>query len=80
MTNLLREVGHGDFWTSPRTVQAKRMLKWKDAHRVPQTDIAKVLELTDGRVTQLKHQLEEDPDETPRRPGRPSELSDVFPE
>ena len=79
MTDLLEEVGQGDFWTVQRTVQAKRLLGRKDAYRVPQTDIATVLGLTNARVTQLNRQLDDNPDEAPRRPGRPSELSDVFP-
>ena len=79
MANLINDVGHGDFWTQPRGVQLTRMLARKDAHQVFQTDIAKVLAVSDSLVTQRKHQQEERPGETPRRPGRRSELSDVFP-
>ena len=72
MTDLLEEVGQGDFWTVQRTVQAKRLLARKDAYRVPQTDIATVMGLTDARVMQLKQQFEENPDENPEDQAAPA--------
>ena len=79
VTNLVREVGHGDFWTQTRCVQISRMLDRKDAHEVFQTDIARVLGVSKGLVTRIKQQLEKRPDETRWRPGRPSQLGVVFP-
>ena len=77
--DLFEEVDDDDFWTSPRIVQVQRMLARKDAYQVLQTDIATILGIDDARVTHLKQQLQENPDGTRRRPGRPSQLSDVFP-
>ena len=65
MTNLVREVGHGNFWTRPRLVQIAPMVAEKDVHGVLQTDIARVLGVSDSLVTRVKHQQEEHPDETP---------------
>ena len=79
MANLINDVGHGDFWTQPRGVQLIRMLARKDVHRVFQTDIAMVLGVSNSLVTKKKQQQEDSPGEAPRRPGRRSELSDVFP-
>ena len=79
VTNLLVEVGRGDFWTSHRCVQVLRMLSRKDAFKVKQVDIAKTLGVSKSLVTRLKQDFEDIPDETRPRPGRPSELSDVFP-
>ena len=61
MANLINDVGHGDFWTQPRGVQLTRMLARKDAHQVFQTDIAKVLAVSDSLVTQKKRQQEDPP-------------------
>ena len=79
MANLINDVGHGDFWTRQRGVQPIRMLTMKDFHRVFQTDIAMVLGVSNSLVTKKKQQQEDSPGEAPRRPGRRSELSDVFP-
>ena len=76
---MINDVGHGDFWTQPRGVQLIRMLARKDVHRVFQTDIAIVLGVSNSLVTKKKQQQEDNPGEAPRRPGRRSELSDVFP-
>ena len=78
VTNLVRGVGHGDFWTRPRFVQISRMLAEKDTHGVMQTEIATVLGVSTSLVTRIKQQRENGQDETPRRPGRPSQLTDVF--
>ena len=80
MANLIREVGHGEFWTTTRDDQIARMLSRNKAHGVRQTDIATVLGVSDSLVTRIKQRQEERPGEAPRRPGRPSESSDVFPE
>ena len=79
VTNLVREVGHGDFWTQTRCVQISRMLARRDAHGVTQAEIAVVLGVSKSLVTRIKQQLADGQDETPRRPGRPSQLTDVFP-
>ena len=79
VTNLLAEVGRGDFWSSHRCVQVLRMLNRKDAFQVKQVDIALTLGVSKSLVTRLKQDFEDFPDETRPRPGRPSELSDVFP-
>ena len=62
--NLVREVGHGDFWTGPRSLQILRMLGRMKAHGVLQTDIARVLDVSDAHVTHIKRQFEERPVET----------------
>ena len=80
MANLIEEVGHGDFWTTTPDVQISMMLARNKAHGVCQKDIATVLGVSDSLVTRINQRQEERPGESPRRPGRPSELSDVFPE
>ena len=78
VTNLIREVGHGDFWTPTRRVQIVRMLGRKDAHGVFQTEIDLVLGVSKSLVTRIKKQLEERQDETRWRPGRANQLTVVF--
>ena len=78
VADLLAEVGQGDFWTSHRCVQVLRMLRRKDAFRVKQVDIATALGVSKSLVTRLKQDFLDHPDETRPRPGRPSELNDVF--
>ena len=78
MTNLVREVGHGDFWTRPRFVPFSRMLASKDSHGVRQTEISMVLGVSKSLVTRIKQQDENGQDETPQRPGRLSQLTVVF--
>ena len=78
VTNLIREVGHGDFWTQTRCVQISRMLGRKDAHGVFQTEIDLVLGVSKSLVTRIKKQLEERQDETRWRPGRANQLTVVF--
>ena len=73
MANLIREVGHGEFWTTTRDDQIARMLSRNKAHGVRQTDIATVLGVSDSLVTRIKQRQEERPGEAPRRPGRPSD-------
>ena len=78
VTNLIREVGHGDFWTPTRRVEIVQMLGRKDAHGVFQTEIALVLGVSRSLVTRIKKQLEERQDETRWRPGRANQLTVVF--
>ena len=81
VTNLLRDVGEGDFWTKTRYVQVIRMVAMKDVHNVKQMDTAATLGVSNGLVTRYKQYFEEHPDEEIRPPpGRQSELSDVSPE
>ena len=68
VTNLLRDVGEGDFWTKTRYVQVIRMLSMKDVHNVKQTDIAATLGVSNGLVTRYKQYYEEHPDEEARPP------------
>ena len=79
VTNLIREVGHGDFWTKTRGVQISRMLSRNEAYGVMQTEIATVLGVSKSLITRKKRQLEKNPDETSLSPGKPSQLSVVFP-
>ena len=79
LTNLVDEVGHGDFWTKPRFVQVHRMLRVRKAHRVTQKEIGFVLAVSNGLVTRLKQYFEQHPEEVRPAAGRPSELRDVFP-
>ena len=51
MANLIREVGHGEFWTTTRDDRIARMLSRNKAHGVRQTDIATVLGVSDSLVT-----------------------------
>ena len=78
VADLLAEVGQGDFWSSHRCVQVLRMLRRKDAFRVKQVDIATALGVSKSLVTRLKQDFLDHPDETRPRPGRPSELNDVY--
>ena len=80
MQDLVHDVCNGDVLRVPRQVQVLRMLARKDDYGVLQADIGKVLGVSKGLVTRLKQQHEEHPEGTRRRPGRPSQLSDVFPE
>ena len=81
MTRLLLEVGVEDFWTKTRYVQVIRALDVKDVHNVKQTDIAITLGVSNGLVTRYKQYSDEHPEEeTRQRPGRPSQLCDVFQE
>ena len=80
MLDLVHDVCNGDFLRVPRQVQVLRMHAMKDDYGVLQVDIGKVLGVSKGLVTRLKQQHEEHPGEARRRPGRPSQISDVFPE
>ena len=65
MANLIREVGHGEFWTTKRDDQIARMLSRNKAHGVRQTDIATVLGVSDSLVTRIKQRQEARPGEAP---------------
>ena len=68
MANLIREVGHGEFWTTTRDDQIARMLSRNKAHGVRQTDIATVLGVSDSLVTRIKQRQEERQGEAPEDP------------
>ena len=75
---LLLEVGQGDFWEKKRYVQVVRLLDRKDDYRVLQTDIAKIVDLSDNIVSRYKRYHHLHPEEERRLSGRPSEIRDVF--
>ena len=75
---LLEEVGRDDFWEKSRYVQVVRLLDHKDDFRVPQTDIAKLFDLSDNIVSRYKRYLRKHPEEERRLSGRRSEIRDVF--
>ena len=75
---LLLEVGHGDYWEQKRYVQVVRLLDRKDDYHVLQTDIAKIMDLSDNIVSRYKRYHLLHPDEERRLSGRPSEIRDVF--
>ena len=80
VTNLVDEVGQDeDFWTKTRGVQISRMLLRNEAHGVMQKEIAIVLGVSKGLVTRKKRKLQKDGLETSQSPGKPSQLSVVFP-
>ena len=79
VTNLIREVGHGDFWTQTRCDQISRMLDVNEVHGVTQMEIAKVLGVSKSLVSRVKRRKEANIDVTGLSPGKPSELTVVFP-
>ena len=79
VTNLIREVGHGDFWTQTRCDQISRMLDVNEVHGVTQMEIAKVLGVSKSLVSRVKRRKEANLDVTGLSPGKPSELTVVFP-
>ena len=76
---LLLEVAQGDYWEKKRYVQVVRLLDHKDDFRVFQTDIAKVMDLSDNIVSRYKRYHRLHPEEERRLSGRPSEIRPVFP-
>ena len=54
VTNLVREVGHKDFWTQTRGVQISRMLLRNEAHGVMQKEIAILLGVSKSLVSRVK--------------------------
>ena len=76
---LLLEVGQGDYWEQRRYVQVVRLLDGKDDYEVLQTDIAKLMDLSDNIVSRYKRYHRLHPGEERRLSGRPSEIRDVFP-
>ena len=75
---LLEEVGRDDYWEKSRYVQVVRLLDHKDDYRVRQTDIAKLLDLSDNIVSRYKRYHRQHPEEERRQSGRRSEIRDVF--
>ena len=76
---LLLEVAQGDYWEKKRYVQVVRLLDHKDDFGVFQTDIAKVMDLSDNIVSRYKRYHRLHPDKESRLSGRPSEIRPVFP-
>ena len=58
VTNLIREVGHEDFWTKTRRDQISMMLDVNEIHGVTQTEIANVLGVSNALVTRVKRRKE----------------------
>ena len=79
VTNLIREVGHGDFWTQTRHVQISMMLDVNELHGVTQTEIANVLGVSKSLVSRIKRRKRANLDVTGLNPGKPNELTVVFP-
>ena len=78
VTNLIREVGHGDFWTQTRRVQISMMLDVNELHWVTQTEIAKTLDVSKSLVSRVKRRKEANLEVTGLNPGKPSQLTVVF--
>ena len=70
MERLLQEVGHEDFWTKTRFVQAIRMLDAMERHRVKQVDIAIVLGVKESLISRFKTYHRYHPGEKRPRSGQ----------
>ena len=80
MTNLLNAVADDDFWIAPRKIQVVGLVLRREEFHVSQTDIAKVMGVANSSVTRYKQEYEDHPDDMFPRAGRPSPISDVFPD
>ena len=78
MVNLLREVAQGDFYEKKRFTQGVRLIKLMKVYGVKQKDIAVVLDVSEGLVSQYKKHYRNNPTEEPPRSGAPSALSDAY--
>ena len=78
MARLLEEVDQDEFWTKTRYGQIVRLLDFMEVFHVAQTDIAKVMDVSNNLVTRYKKYHREHPDEERQKSGRPSQLRDAF--
>ena len=78
MARLLEQVDQDDFWSKTRYGQIVQLLDLMGVFHITQTDIAKVMDVSNNLVTLFKKNHRDHPHEERQNSGHPSQLRDVF--